>query len=100
MEKRHFLWLKLRFCLFDVFCGRSVIDEAAKVLRNAAGNYYVNDKSTGSVVAQQPFGGARASGQSPTDVMLVEGLMISPINNLIHDQSLLSSLCLQHVLIS
>ncbi|CAK6981267.1 delta-1-pyrroline-5-carboxylate dehydrogenase%2C mitochondrial [Scomber scombrus] len=41
---------------------QSVIDEAAKVLRNAAGNYYVNDKSTGSVVAQQPFGGARASG--------------------------------------
>uniref|UniRef100_A0A672ZE51 Multifunctional fusion protein n=1 Tax=Sphaeramia orbicularis TaxID=375764 RepID=A0A672ZE51_9TELE len=40
----------------------SVIAEAAKTLRNAAGNYYVNDKSTGSVVAQQPFGGARASG--------------------------------------
>ncbi|MED6285436.1 Delta-1-pyrroline-5-carboxylate dehydrogenase, mitochondrial [Characodon lateralis] len=39
-----------------------VIDEASRVLRNAAGNYYVNDKSTGSVVAQQPFGGARASG--------------------------------------
>lgn len=41
---------------------RNVIAEAAKALRNAAGNYYVNDKSTGSVVAQQPFGGARASG--------------------------------------
>ncbi|KAM9758865.1 LOW QUALITY PROTEIN: delta-1-pyrroline-5-carboxylate dehydrogenase, mitochondrial [Menidia menidia] len=41
---------------------QTVIDEAAKILRNAAGNYYVNDKSTGSVVAQQPFGGARASG--------------------------------------
>lgn len=41
---------------------RIVIEEAAKALRNAAGNYYVNDKSTGSVVAQQPFGGARASG--------------------------------------
>uniref|UniRef100_A0A8C6UP91 Multifunctional fusion protein n=1 Tax=Neogobius melanostomus TaxID=47308 RepID=A0A8C6UP91_9GOBI len=40
----------------------NVINEAAKALRNAAGNYYVNDKSTGSVVAQQPFGGARASG--------------------------------------
>lgn len=36
--------------------------EAARALRNAAGNYYVNDKSTGSIVAQQPFGGARASG--------------------------------------
>lgn len=41
---------------------KSVVEEAAKALRNAAGNYYVNDKSTGSVVAQQPFGGARASG--------------------------------------
>lgn len=41
---------------------KTVINEAAKALRNAAGNYYVNDKSTGSIVAQQPFGGARASG--------------------------------------
>nr|XP_057910443.1 delta-1-pyrroline-5-carboxylate dehydrogenase, mitochondrial [Doryrhamphus excisus] len=41
---------------------RSVVDEASKVLRNAAGNFYINDKSTGSIVAQQPFGGARASG--------------------------------------
>ncbi|XP_033986471.1 delta-1-pyrroline-5-carboxylate dehydrogenase, mitochondrial [Trematomus bernacchii] len=41
---------------------KQVIEEASAVLRNAAGNYYVNDKSTGSVVAQQPFGGARASG--------------------------------------
>lgn len=41
---------------------KNVIDDAAKALRNAAGNYYVNDKSTGSIVAQQPFGGARASG--------------------------------------
>uniref|UniRef100_A0A4W6FG03 Multifunctional fusion protein n=2 Tax=Lates calcarifer TaxID=8187 RepID=A0A4W6FG03_LATCA len=41
---------------------QKVIEEAAVVLRNAAGNYYVNDKSTGSIVAQQPFGGARASG--------------------------------------
>ncbi|KAL2091104.1 hypothetical protein ACEWY4_013367 [Coilia grayii] len=41
---------------------KSVVDYAARALRNAAGNYYVNDKSTGSIVAQQPFGGARASG--------------------------------------
>uniref|UniRef100_A0A672RSI7 Multifunctional fusion protein n=1 Tax=Sinocyclocheilus grahami TaxID=75366 RepID=A0A672RSI7_SINGR len=41
---------------------KAVIDEAGEALRNAAGNYYVNDKSTGSIVAQQPFGGARASG--------------------------------------
>lgn len=46
------------------FCCRTVVDQAAKILRNAAGNYYVNDKSTGSIVAQQPFGGARASGES------------------------------------
>lgn len=44
-------------------CFRSVVAEAAKALRNAAGNYYVNDKSTGSIVAQQPFGGSRASGK-------------------------------------
>ncbi|MGH0118291.1 UNVERIFIED_CONTAM: hypothetical protein FKN15_049312 [Acipenser sinensis] len=41
---------------------KNVIAEASKVLRNAAGNFYINDKSTGSVVAQQPFGGTRASG--------------------------------------
>ena len=46
-------------------CDRNVVAEAAKALRNAAGNYYVNDKSTGSIVAQQPFGGARASGRGP-----------------------------------
>lgn len=33
------------------------------MLRNTAGNFYINDKSTGSVVGQQPFGGARASGE-------------------------------------
>jgi 1-pyrroline-5-carboxylate dehydrogenase len=36
--------------------------EADKALRYAAGNYYINDKPTGAVVGQQPFGGARASG--------------------------------------
>ncbi len=41
---------------------RSAIDEAARRLVNAAGNFYVNDKPTGAVVGQQPFGGARASG--------------------------------------
>lgn len=35
---------------------------AAKILRNAAGNFYINDKPTGAVVGQQPFGGSRASG--------------------------------------
>jgi 1-pyrroline-5-carboxylate dehydrogenase len=41
---------------------RAAIARAATVLRQAAGNLYINDKPTGAVVAQQPFGGARASG--------------------------------------
>ena len=41
---------------------REAIDEARHVLRFAAGNFYINDKPTGAVVGQQPFGGARASG--------------------------------------
>ncbi len=41
---------------------RTAIRQAASVLRNAAGNFYINDKPTGAVVGQQPFGGARASG--------------------------------------
>ncbi|MCJ2512208.1 MAG: 1-pyrroline-5-carboxylate dehydrogenase, partial [Candidatus Thermoplasmatota archaeon] len=35
---------------------------ASNVLRQAAGNFYINDKPTGAVVGQQPFGGSRASG--------------------------------------
>lgn len=41
---------------------RYAIDQATKALVNAAGNFYINDKPTGAVVGQQPFGGARASG--------------------------------------
>jgi 1-pyrroline-5-carboxylate dehydrogenase len=41
---------------------RQGIREATSALRHAAGNYYINDKPTGAVVGQQPFGGARASG--------------------------------------
>ena len=41
---------------------RGAIGEAATALRHAAGNFYINDKPTGAVVGQQPFGGARASG--------------------------------------
>ena len=41
---------------------RSAVREATQALRQAAGNFYVNDKPTGAVVGQQPFGGARASG--------------------------------------
>jgi len=36
--------------------------QGANILRNAAGNFYINDKCTGAVVGQQPFGGGRASG--------------------------------------
>jgi 1-pyrroline-5-carboxylate dehydrogenase len=41
---------------------RAAIDEAQEALRYSAGNFYVNDKPTGAVVGQQPFGGSRASG--------------------------------------
>jgi 1-pyrroline-5-carboxylate dehydrogenase len=41
---------------------RAAVHEAAERLRYAAGNFYVNDKPTGAVVGQQPFGGSRASG--------------------------------------
>lgn len=41
---------------------RYAIDQALKALENSAGNFYINDKPTGAVVGQQPFGGARASG--------------------------------------
>ena len=41
---------------------RRAIVEATSALRNAAGNFYINDKPTGAVVGQQPFGGARGVG--------------------------------------
>lgn len=41
---------------------RASIDEASLALKHAAGNFYINDKPTGAVVGQQPFGGGRASG--------------------------------------
>jgi 1-pyrroline-5-carboxylate dehydrogenase len=41
---------------------RYAIEQGLERLRNAAGNFYINDKPTGAVVGQQPFGGARASG--------------------------------------
>ncbi len=41
---------------------RTAVERAVNRLRNAAGNFYINDKPTGAVVGQQPFGGARASG--------------------------------------
>jgi len=46
-----------------IFSGdRYVIEKTTKRLENAAGNFYINDKPTGAVVGQQPFGGARGSG--------------------------------------
>ncbi len=41
---------------------RKAIGEASRILRHSAGNFYINDKPTGAVVGQQPFGGARGSG--------------------------------------
>ena len=41
---------------------RKAIDDASQALTHAAGNFYINDKPTGAVVGQQPFGGSRASG--------------------------------------
>ena len=41
---------------------RAAIDDLSRRLRHAAGNFYINDKPTGAVVGQQPFGGGRASG--------------------------------------
>jgi 1-pyrroline-5-carboxylate dehydrogenase len=41
---------------------RTAVAKASEALRFAAGNFYINDKPTGAVVGQQPFGGARASG--------------------------------------
>jgi len=41
---------------------RAALDLASRKLRFAAGNFYLNDKPTGAVVGQQPFGGSRASG--------------------------------------
>jgi 1-pyrroline-5-carboxylate dehydrogenase len=41
---------------------RSAVIRISAALRDCAGNFYINDKSTGAMVGQQPFGGARASG--------------------------------------
>lgn len=51
---------------------RDVVQEATKMLRNAAGNFFINDKSTGSVVGQQPFGGSRASGEQVSLLVSLE----------------------------
>ena len=46
---------------FFTFCSNDA-NVATRELENSAGNFYINDKPTGAVVGQQPFGGSRASG--------------------------------------
>ncbi|QHI38517.1 1-pyrroline-5-carboxylate dehydrogenase 2 [Kordia antarctica] len=70
---------------------RYAVEEATKALVNCAGNFYVNDKPTGAVVGQQPFGGARASGTndkagSPQNLLrwvsprLIKETFVTPID--------------------
>lgn len=70
---------------------RYAIEEATQALKNAAGNFYINDKPTGAVVGQQPFGGARASGTNDkagsaqnllrwVSPRLIKETFVSPIN--------------------
>ena len=68
---------------------RYIVEQASKALENAAGNFYINDKPTGAVVGQQPFGGARSSGTNDkagsaqnllrwTSVRLIKETFVSP----------------------
>jgi len=55
----------------SIYCrDRTILEHAHQVLRHSAGNIYFNDKCTGSVVGQQPFGGSRASGTNDKAVSL------------------------------
>jgi 1-pyrroline-5-carboxylate dehydrogenase len=67
------------------------IERIAKKLENAAGNFYINDKPTGAVVGQQPFGGARGSGTNDkagsifnflrwTSIRTIKETFVSPKN--------------------
>jgi len=53
---------------------RRAVEVANRYLRNTAGNFYVNDKSTGSIVGQQPFGGSRSSGTNDKSGSNMNGL--------------------------
>lgn len=68
---------------------RYIVEKASKALENAAGNFYINDKPTGAVVGQQPFGGARSSGTNDkagsaqnllrwTSVRLIKETFVTP----------------------
>ncbi len=59
-------WTYIHWMVFCIFYSK-VVEVARDTLRYTAGNFYINDKSTGSVVAQQPFGGARKSGRTCTE---------------------------------
>lgn len=70
---------------------RYAITQATEALQNCAGNFYINDKPTGAVVGQQPFGGARASGTndkagSPQNLLrwvsprLIKETFVTPVN--------------------
>ena len=71
--------------------GREHINTALNILRNSAGNFYINDKPTGAVVGQQPFGGARGSGTNDkagapinlmrwTSMRTIKETFVSPTN--------------------
>ena len=68
---------------------RYIVEKASKALENAAGNFYINDKPTGAVVGQQPFGGGRSSGTNDkagsaqnllrwTSVRLIKETLVTP----------------------
>ena len=58
----HFIINSIIFLLYSFAADRHALLTATNKLRNSAGNVYYNEKCTGAVVGQQPFGGARASG--------------------------------------
>jgi 1-pyrroline-5-carboxylate dehydrogenase len=70
---------------------RYIVEKASEALENAAGNFYINDKPTGAVVGQQPFGGARSSGTNDkagsaqnllrwTSARLIKETFVTPTN--------------------
>ena len=60
---------------------RVAVVTADRILRFAAGNFYINDKPTGAVVGQQPFGGARGSGTNDKAGSLINLLRWSPVSH-------------------
>ena len=56
---------------------RQAIEKATEKLRHSAGNFYINDKPTGAVVGQQPFGGARGSGTNDKAGSMIKSLPLA-----------------------